>query len=503
MRPTTAEYDPVHHSLGDIPAPFRDEAMASHSAPSPKLILNNGGQVSTQPSRDRFAPVHQMAPFPYPMTPKEMKERPWAKRDWLRAELRELKLHGAKWESLSPMNLWNWRMTFRARIREVEGIENNHHDSFREYNFNTCGSAKSWGWKIRYSDGESRLSAFSCGETACPHCYDKDKGRTARRYLNKIMAVAKAQGVRRFWNIVVTLPEAQEASLPKGSDTRRQLLHEIKKFERKLFGLKTEDGLFAYANVHPVGDSNVMRDRFHVHSGVLPIAVRRKNKQASLVKCDIPGKMDVVKARQELTASLLKVFPDLDETLVQFNVSYIPLAGDKGLGRLAHRLNYDLRGFGEDIEEATIFYDPKHGFVVLDGGKHPYGIFTFQQLAERWKWIRSQRDLRSWGLLNQWNKYQELLGVEFAEDPEPEIKDESHVTVIRSFGRKWNKKKRRTEWVDEKKAFDDSGEEIIGVEWGRKGSEGEWRPINSLSACNGQPPNNSPIPPETSKGDSA
>lgn len=484
MRPTHADFDPVHHALADIPAAFRDEAMASRWNHSSTLILNNGGQLSTpHRAQDRFAPVHQLAQFPVSLSKWEKKERPEAKRDWIRAEFRDKKYRQffnrlgvqPKWLSLSPQNSPLWLNALKTAVSENESIKDNNFDSFREFNFKSCGSSKSWGWEVRYNN-DSRFVIFSCGETDCCVCYDRDKRRTARRYLNKIIAAAKAQGIDRFWTFVFTLPEELEASIPKGSIMRKALLHEIKKFERKLFGFKTEDGLFAYANVHAVGDSNLMRDRFHVHSGVLPIAIRRVKKQPQLIKSAIRGIIDVKAARALLADHLEKVFPEINRQLIQFNAKYISLTSKKGVKQLAHRLNYDLRGFGKDIEQAPILFDPTNNLVLLDGGKDRYGIFTIQQVAERWQWIRKQRDLRSWGLLNQWNKYSELLDVEHNKDPEPKVIEERPITIKRTFGRKWIKERCQINWVDEKRVFRMTGEEIHQIEWGRKGSEGEWQP---------------------------
>jgi len=486
LRLTHAQYDPVHHALGDIPSPFRDAAMAAFKELSTTLILNNGGQLSTHSlDSNNFEPVHQLASFPVDFSSFDQKERPWAKRDWLLSELRELRLQGVKWLTLSPENIWLWRRAFRQAVRKNEEVENSAHNSFREFNFSSCGAAKSWGWEVSYADGDRRLSAFSCGETACPGCYDRDKARTARRYLDRISAAASAQKMDRFWSFVITLPEQYEADVPKGSEKRRRLLHEIKKFERKLFGFKTEDGLFAFASVHAVGDSNLMRDRFHVHSGVLPIAVRRINKQPQIIKSQIQGKIDVKAAREELAKHLRRVFPSIDKESIQFNAKFYSLKTEKDIRKLAHRLKYDLRGFGKDIEKSPIFFDPQSGLAVLNGGKDDYGVYTISQVAWRWRWIRNQRDLRSWGLLNQWNKYAELLGVEFVEDPEPEVTDETPVTVIRSYGREWDKKRAQVKWVDIKVAFRESGEEIENIEWGRKGSEGNWRPISKTNNLGG------------------
>ena len=83
-------------------------------------------------------------------------------------------------------------------------------------------------------------------------------------YHDKFLAAAKAHDLERFWTFVITLPEEVEAMIPKGTTLRKKIMAELKKFTRKLFSLKTEDGLCAYANIHAVGDSDLRSEERRV-----------------------------------------------------------------------------------------------------------------------------------------------------------------------------------------------------------------------------------------------
>ncbi len=372
--------------------------------------------------------------------------------------------------------MWKWVESFKEKVIETVDIKDNDFNPFRVFNFKMCGGKRSWGREIVYKK-KNVVVSFSCGESCCPFCSEKSKQKTALKYVDRFMNASMVHGIKRFWTFVITLPEEIEAMIPKGSEFRKEFMKEIKKLIRKIFALKTEDGLCAYANIHPVGDSNLFRDRFHVHVGVLPLAVRRKNKKPELFKCDVDGLIQTTFVLEQLEKILSQLFPITSRGKAQFHAQYIPLDKPYSEAKLAHRLKYDLRGFGKDVIQSPIFYNPDNDFVVLNAGERGYGVYSVEQVARRWAWIRSQRDLRTWGLLNQWNKYVDLLGVEFVEDPEPEILEERMVIVKRRYGREWDHKARRVRWVVEKRAFrEDTGEEILGVQWGREGSGGYWRP---------------------------
>jgi len=478
-----------------VPSIFHGSlGKAQQNKPSSPLILSIGRRVATFPEEEWF-PVHastyvkweaahKIPPFPCELSFNDKKLRPHAERDWVLGMLREvMALKGVKWESLGERGWWRWLSAFKHHIQKVDGIEDNSFKSDREKYFFACGSWRSMGGYVKYVDGSGRLYSYSCSERGCPKCYDRGKKRTAKTLFKKIMAAAKAQSVKRFWGIEITLPEEFESLPVVGSECRKKLIAAIKQYLRELFGLKTRDGLFAYCNVHAVGNKNIFRDRFHFHCGVLPIAkCRRKGKPDKIVNCDFSTfKADLEKARSLLADHLEEVFPGYDRAKTNVHLDPFLLKDTKKhKSKLMHRLKYDLRGFGKDVERAPICFNLEKELVVIKQGDHGYGTFTFRQMAERWKWIRDQRGrVTTLGLLNRWEENLELIGVDFVGDPEPEIVEETEITIIRSGGRKWNLKKKRVEWVSEKLAIDENGQVIHGIEWGRKGSEGDWKPRTS------------------------
>lgn len=488
MRITHAQYDPVHHALGDIPSPFRDAAMAAFKEPSTTLILSYGGS-SAPPPKEEWFPVHassyvkweaahKIPPFPYELSINDKKLRPHAERDWVLGMLREVAaLKGGKWESLGEKGWWRWLSALRHHIMEVDGIDDNSFKPDRERNFLACGSWRSMGGYIKYIDGSGRLYSYSCSERGCPKCYDRDKRRTAQKLFKKIMAAAKALCIKRFWGIEITLPSEFEDLPVAGSDLRQQLIETIQKFLRKLFGLKTRDGLFSYCNVHSVGNENLFRNRFHFHCGVLPIAKRTCSGITEIIHCDFGTfKADLDKARSILADHLAQVLPGYDKSKTNVHLApFLLKETKKHMGKLMHHLKYDLRGFGKDVEQAPVCFNHEQELAVIKQGSLGYGVFTLRQVAERWKWIREQRCYRTWGLLNRWESNLDLMGIEFVDDPEPEIAEESEITIIRTGGRQWNPQKRQVEWINDRIAIDKNGQVIHGVKWGRKGSEGDWR----------------------------
>ena len=457
---------------------FHEEALFSYWDALKPLSLNNAAQTfHSNWNTPNFLPVQHLRGCP--IQP-DLQARGWALRNWMyamwRGLSRELAIRDNRLVSLSPRTIWRWRAVFREEIQTIEGIEDNDFKPFRKHNFRRCGSKWSTGKLTTYKNKQKVLTTTSCGESHCTKCGDASKKRTSDRWGDISLSLANSQSIERFWFFVVTFPRALEASIPKGSTVRNQFMNGLCKWVRRLFGLRAKDGLFHYANIHPVGDSDIMRDRFHVHIGVLPIAGRRVKGTTQYIHCDVDGLIDTSEALVGLEKLLSSVFPLVQRGKAQFKAEYIPMHTKATEPRIRHRLGYDLRGFGKDVELSPLFFNEANKLVILRAGEGGYGVYTAQQIAYRWRWIRSQRDCRSYGLLKQWENHFEALGVENIKDPEPEIEKEELVVVKRIYGRQWNPKTKQVRWVNEKRAYwKKSGKEIKGIEWGRKGSEGIWR----------------------------
>ncbi|MEZ7197746.1 hypothetical protein [Pseudodesulfovibrio karagichevae] len=451
-------------------------AVSSGEAHQNNLNLNYGARNCHEAARlsDSDTPQKPLRPWPFGNARADP-DRPHAKRDWLRSELAE-KFPGVRWITQGEKGAWAIREAFKQAICKVEGIEND--DPYRNRDeFLSCGSRKSWGTLVQYKDAPPVVSPFSCGKTPCPRCYDRGKERTTKDIQSFMQGSAKALGISSFIRIVFTLPEPVEAIPTKGSNERTLLCDGLQKLTRKACGLRLRDGLAAYCSVHAVGSRDLYKDRFHFHVGLIPIAsVRKKNGETVVQHCD-PGRIphDWIKARW--LQILQKVFPthDLEDTpVVHLTVDHFDQPRISGI--LGHHLKYDGRGFGNDFLKAPLAFDPATSRVVIEAEQGGFHITTMEQLARRWKWVRGERDYRTWGILSQRKKYAPIIGVEHVVEPEPEIETEERVTVVRKFGKVWDKKKGIV-WKEDKHAFF-KGEEITGVEWGRKGGA-EWRVIQN------------------------
>lgn len=458
-----------HVALAELPDAIREEAI------NLSFNLNNGVSVCTPPSHHPSGEgTTPLRPWPFGIEAPDP-SRPHAKRDWLRSELAE-KHPGVKWHSISKRGFWRWREAFRGAIRELEGIEDNAFKA-RAVNFMACRARAANGALVHYVDGKKRIATYTCGETACPSCYDRERKKTSRILYSFISAVAKAQGVKRFWRPVFTLPDEVAGRIPYGSQERKALLLGLKVLLRKVFDLKTRDLLAMYANIHAVGDNDLLKTRFHIHTGILPIAIRTHRqhgeKWQEVVKCDPEGLLNR-KAIEDAWRELLESVFNTTFGAVVVHLQYVDLTARRAAGKLKHAIKYDLRGFGKEFEKAPLRFAPATGQVVLSAENGGYHVVTVQQLAERWQWLRKQRDMRTWGIFDQRSRYADLLLVEFIEEPEPEVLEEEPVTITRRVGRAWVNGKPR--WINEKSAVRENGEIVDkSIKWGRRGGS-EWRP---------------------------
>lgn len=457
-------------AIANMPAWDRAEALAAIGAPvagvagpeaDPTLMSNHGGQFAS--------------PSPVAAEP----GRPWARRDALRAELRR-RYPGIRWQSLGADQggYWTWHAAWRRAVAELVGMDDE--DAYRPYrraNHLRCGARRGNGSLITYATGERRVAAMHCSERFCPSCSDREAGRIAHDALSYIQAVATAQAVPRFWGLVLTLPRELEGRMARGSDERRAVLHGVQALVRRLFDYRSRDTLCMYAAVHAVGDSDPMRNRYHIHVGALPVAVRRdRDGGRRVIVQDVPGKLDVDRLRADWSALLAQVYGSGDWSArpVVVHAQYVRTApGSANWAQLAHRVRYDLRGFGEDYERAPILHAPEAGLVVLEGGRDGYRVVSVVDLARQWMHVRGQRDIRSWGLLAKRDAYADLVGIERYEEPEPDRIEEQDVVITRRAGLRWDKEAGAVRWISEQRAaLVVAGIEIPipeGVGWGRLG----------------------------------
>jgi hypothetical protein len=403
-------------------------------------------------------------------------------RDWVKAWLNETGL-GGKWLSLSPNGgFWPFYFELKNSTAELENITDDGFNPFRKHNFTYCGGKITHGHEIRYADGDNHGTVFTCKERGCVRCYDKDKAKTALRWHNRIMAVHEAHpdDIDRFHGFVFTIPREVEHVVRRGEAVYDTLIDRLNKLNRKALGFKTRDNVFGYCQPHAVGDRDIMRDRMHFHFGYLAMCLCGPKGDKQLVTKQVRfSKADLRQIRLDYQKILVELFGDAVAGKANFKYKHIPLGLKKSPAVLAHRLKYDLRGFGRDVMKAPILYDPERRLVVVAKGEEGYGVYTTDQLAARWQWIRKQRNLRSFGVLHSWKASAPFLGLEWMDDPEPDVDGEDVISVYQETGRAWipnpEGKGGKVKFVDKRTGIRQDGSVMPeDTPWGRKGSEGYW-----------------------------
>ncbi len=454
-------------ALAEVPEHFREEAIQLY------FNSNDGAFVCTPPMELDEADLSR---FPF-WKERSSPSRPHDKRDWLLSELNDLKeldknYAKCKWTAQGAEGFWVFQQALKNAIRELEGIEDNGYKPRAAY-FMSCSYRRSAGYEVVYKDGKRCLTTISCSETSCPDCYDRGKRRRVNNKHSWIMEAAKKTGVHRLWVPVFTLPDEIASKIPRKTPERKAVMDGLKVLLRKIFGVNTRDLLACYANIHAVGGKDLFKTRFHIHCGILPIAVSNRTKK--LIKCDVPDMLDEGVIKSEWRQVLQKVFPDIEVKEPVVHLEYISLNQKFSSDKLGHRLKYDMRGFGKDILEAPIFFDETYGLAVVEAEEGNYRLVTTLHLAQRWQWIRSQRDFRTWGLLDQTARYSDLIGIEFVVEPEPEVEEVLDIHIHRELRFHYKKGKGLIRTVERYAVRRDGQRVPSDVEWGRRGSEG-WRP---------------------------
>lgn len=435
------------------------------------LILSNGLQSATQNSTNEKNVAGQRFTLQSPAFEKHQNRKQLL-------SLLKNQYPNTNWQSLGikSKGYWGFKASMRTRIRELANVKNNDFNPFREHNFIRCGARKGGGFLHGYADGSLRLQVATCSETtACPECADAKAKEIARKTFEYLQAIAEANNLKRMWFFVFTLPERHEDKPKKGTETRKKLLNGLKKVLRVAFGLKTRDLLASYCSVHAVGDSDLFRTRNHFHIGVLPCAIHRKKGGIHEYRnVDPKGLVDLDNIRKLWVKACCEagIYTKLEES--NFKAEYVEIPDQ--WGKMRHRINYDLRGFGSDFMQSAIYHSS--GMACLESAKNSYQVKTIEDIAKRWLWVRKQRDYRPWGLLAKKDTYANLLNIEKILDIPPEQESVKDVIVQRDIGRAYSVEKKRVEWQEITVVTDSSGNIISGWEFGLFGERERWWPKN-------------------------
>lgn len=357
---------------------------------------------------------------------------PAQKRDILNSQLSQYspgeKFFSYYWDKIAIYN----KMCLKSHY-----VENTSFDTFKEYNFSRCNNVTSKGTVyVKKSDPYEILPVkMSCGEKVCLECNNKKRKYLGYEHARDWIQIINAheQDFRGSLHIVATLPESIEGLPLQDVEIEKKLVKGLQNIVRKIFGRKSRSNIAINCAVHPVGDNDLFRDRWHIHFDILPFEIvgdqffwlqpdtskTTKDHHFKSWKIDLGWLRDCwTKVIRDTTGYKGAVAnPQID--FIPFN----PSKKDKFFKKIVHRLKYDLRSFANDLtsrirrvseDGETFILSAKRGIYNGFGDRVYYDFWLdvpFHTLIQRFLWIRSHNKVRARGAFQNKKRYRDILGL--------------------------------------------------------------------------------------------
>ncbi len=476
------------YELADMPATMRENALFGDSRPSFPYSLNNvtadatsGGYTGCNPcGHEKALPGEHTTPphFRKVQGPASLLERwdsDWSndhKRSILDSALAEW-FSGVKWST----SIWPFLAMYKEQALEILKIQDTEYNPYRVYQFRSCYWKDTNGFiHTNVENPEDRYrQRFRCGESACLDCRDSDRKILALEWVERWKQIVEQQpGCPGAIEMGFTLPEEFEALPLESPDLEKKYLDGIHSIIREVFGVSSRSNLLCHLSVHPVGDRDLFRDRFHVHADILPCEIvkdkRTKEKTFRWLEPvhvtskhnSVDWQIDLDWLRKRYNQLLEELFGVTDSHAIQPQVSWVPYSEKSWRykkcrdrkdqvfwGIVAHKLKYAMRGFGRDIENAVLRSDQGVGLCVLKskrGEQIHWTITPVGGVVQRFKWIRDHNKVRTRGFGQCLQKYEDVLHLEASEDEMPEtIKTDAKVEIIRQ--KTWDRESKKVKWI--------------------------------------------------------
>jgi hypothetical protein len=433
-----SSFDNYLIALADLPAEIRNQKLGASPAKKP-FSLNNDRSVAFSKNTCKNSDLERSKAVEifgqHDICPDD--DRP----DYIRSAVRSfLREHHHVWENFSN-SYWPLREKLTQDISIIAGIEDDDF-SLKETWFTMCNKYKTWGFKVKDANNKEYITQKKCGNKYCLGCADSKRNKVSGHVFDFIKQNKK--DIKYVYDIVFTLPDALAGACCVDREQRKTVDSAIHKTLCKYFTSKTRSNLGVVPSRHFIGDSNIWKNRYHVHCSVL--ACTMEDGKISNVH---QGRVDIEAIKNLFMKFLDKKGIDA-EKIINPQVKFYDLCSDKmKWGRLRHNLNYNLRGFGNDIMKTAIFHDLKNDIVITktkeyrteeDGsGMVISGVFVCKSidLSRRWVEIRNmQPALRMWGFLD---KYKSLMEVDDIQEP-IEVERVVPVLIKRERIKKYDKK---------------------------------------------------------------
>lgn len=374
----------------------------------------------------------------------------YGKRDFRNSSLKR-SFPGISWSN----NPWDFMAVYQELAINEFNIVNSNYNLFRNQDFLDCYSRKGATGKIYIEKGNSEKryrERFHCGEPGCLLCGKKSRKRLSLEWIEDYkQIIEKNPGCPGFSSFVFTTQKEYEGVPLKDQKKEKIIIDGIQKTLRKAFGLKSKSNLIMNISIHPIGDSDLFRDRWHVHVVVLPAEITKDKKTGKHIfkwvspvhvadnHTEKDWKLDLSWLRDEYNKILLDAFgvTSFTQKAIPPQVEFIPynknakywkgqLKGRKFEGvfwsKVTHKFEYDMRSFARDLENSVVLTDKVNkNFILKSEGTKEEDISCWlfadgETLVQRYKWIKKHNKVRARGWGQCKKKYTDLLGLK-EDDP--------------------------------------------------------------------------------------
>lgn len=307
-------------------------------------------------------------------------------------------------------------------------------------NFYRCHWLYKSGLAIVSDKNEVYTKETTCGRPACWKCGDRGRKRTAKETADLIEAVYQNHpGGEAMTDLTFTLPREVEADPLHDVGIEKALKTEIDNLIKALYGRATKRGRrsnISYLQaIHPAGTKDIGRDRWHMHTMVLPCEIIDTETGKELVwlrpakiakgHSSRRWKLDLSWIKNRWQESVEKIFDKKFNSMANVQVK-VRMASDKNfMKQVRFSVDYNYRSFSRDFSKAAIRANYKEKRIVTKGEDVSQDVnfwrgWTAWEFAERYKWIRSKNKVAGRGWLHLRNKYIEACVV-LGPVPEKEI----------------------------------------------------------------------------------
>ena len=423
------------------------QGEALQSRPAVSLNNDRSNAFFQNGHDDGLPPTLPSSPF-WPWYP-----RPDERRSLVRSWVRHSDFLG-DWEDYSS-SPWSWKQRFIEAVADLVGLEDTEY-ALKRTNFERCNKKISTAQLVHFNNGDKEVKIYRCGNKYCLDCVDRKRKKEAMQIRRIAQALVRFGVINKAWRIVVTFPDRIAAKACSDRELQKVLFEVVRKALNKIFTGKVKSRIGIAPWAHLVGDTDMFRDRFHLHLFVLPCYLDGDK----WVNCDVGEKLNVSELRNLINKMLAKKgVLQGDEQVINPQVRWV---SDEKILAGKINLNYDSRGFGKSFIQSVKYYNKDKNIMLIGKSKKvnvgrekeiQFGCkaVTIEQFAKRWIWLRNNTPrLQYWGWLNSWEKLVEqgLICLEQEQEQEDrEIVGVEKVRLEKCIERQFDKNEQTVKFV--------------------------------------------------------